>query len=75
MKKDHINSSQMADVFARDAPQQHRKDFRALNIQNMKKQEEDMKSRMAPQEQRPEWKMKQFSGVESRVNQSMKNGG
>ena len=69
MKRDHVNSQQMADVFARDAPQQYRKDFRAQNIQNMKKQEEDMKSRMAPQEQRPEWKMKQFAQVESRLHQ------
>jgi hypothetical protein len=40
---------------------QHKKDFRAQNIQNMKKQEEDMKSRMAPMDAKPEWKMKQFA--------------
>ena len=33
-----------------------------------------MKSRMAPTEQRPEWKMKQFSNVESRVNKQPAGG-
>jgi hypothetical protein len=59
-QKDHINSAQMSEIFQRDAPHQYRKDFRALNIQNMKAKEEEIRSRMAPQEQTQPFKLKQF---------------
>lgn len=49
-RKDHENSSQMANIFARDAPTQHAKDFRQQNIMAMRQQQEEIKQKIQEQD-------------------------
>lgn len=44
-RKGHEDSSQMAGIFARDAPVTHAKDFTKQNMQKIKQTEQEVQSR------------------------------
>ena len=73
-RRDHENSEQMAGIFQRDPdPKSYTKDFQKQNLAAMRQKEEATRKRLQDAQTalpKPEWKLKQFANVESKMNQA-----